>query len=81
MIPELTYSAIKRCVCGHGLAFITKLKSNEKFWACGAVLMGKQILGIRHTMRIDPAKVFIMTETTTASTRPPKPIDIYHEEA
>ncbi|GAB1376888.1 hypothetical protein MASR1M48_17400 [Lactococcus petauri] len=46
---ELYYSRESLCPCGHGLAYVKKCGSEQKYWDCSAILKGIADSSVQHT--------------------------------
>lgn len=45
---ELFYSRNSLCPCGHGLAYVEKCGSNQRYWDCSAILKGIADENVEH---------------------------------
>ena len=47
-MPDLTYAATSRCLCGAGMAY----KKDDDCWDCSAILLGTADATVKHEDRL-----------------------------
>jgi hypothetical protein len=63
---ELIFASVKRCPCGHGLAY-PKGSGPTHHWDCAGILKGEHTADVKHTAQLPFAYYSITSETSPRS--------------